>query len=60
MFEFDIGYNNRIKTWGMWASRGGIGYSMWWLECRPTQKQVRKFKQQAHDALKPYSHGGEA
>ena len=58
MFEFDIGYNNRIKTRGMWASRGGIGYSMGWLECKPTQKQMRKFKQWAHKAIKPFLHGG--
>ena len=60
MIKFDIGYNNRSKTWHLLASRGDIGYGMGWLGCRPTQKQVRKFKQCAHEALKPYSHGGEA
>lgn len=60
MIEFEIGYNNRIKTWGMWASCGYSGCSMWWLECKPTQKQVRKFKQKAHKSIKPFLHGGEA
>ena len=59
MIKFDIGYNNRSKTWHLLASCGDIGYGMGWLECRPTKKQVRKFKQQAHKAIKPYSHGGE-
>lgn len=56
MIKFDIGYNNRSKTWHLLALCGDIGYGIGWLECKPTQKQVRKFKQQAHKAIKPYSH----
>lgn len=59
MIKFEIEYCSGNNTWSQMASCGDIGYGIGWLECKPTQKQVRKFKQQAHKAIKPYSHGGE-
>ena len=59
MIKFEINYYSGSKTWHMLSSLGDIGYGVGWLESRPTQKQVRKFKQDAHKALNPYSHGGE-
>ena len=56
MIKFETNYCSVSKTLHLLASCGDIGYGIGWLECRPTQKQVRKFKQQAHKAIKPYSH----
>ena len=59
MIKFETNYYSGSKTWSLHASCGDIGYGMGLLECKPTKKQVRKFKQQTHKELKPYSHGGE-
>lgn len=60
MIKFETNYCTSSKTWSLHASCGDIGYGMGWIECKPTQKQVRKFKQRAHKEIRPYSHGGEA
>ena len=58
MIKFDIEYHYKNYAWYMPVSCGDAGYAIGVLVCKPTQKQVRKFKQEAHKAIKSCSHEG--
>ena len=55
MINFEMHYGEGSNTWSMLASIGDVGYGIGWIESKPTQKMIRKFKQTAHKALNPYA-----
>lgn len=55
MINFEMNYSHECKTWSMLASVGDVGYGTGWIDAKPTQKMIRKFKQTAHKSLNPYA-----